>query len=149
MTGRPVRLLIVEDATALRRSLRGYLEDEGVHVLGEAGDGAEGVAMARSLRPDVVLMDLRMPRMGGLEAGRLIKGALPHTEIVLLTAYDDPILKDGAERMGVHAYLVKGCSAGQILDAIREARDRVRTERGGFAEVQGTTRAGSPSRPGW
>jgi DNA-binding NarL/FixJ family response regulator len=90
-------------------------------VVGEAGDGGEGVDLAIRLHRDVVLMDLRMPVMGGLEATKRIKESLPSTQVVILTAYEDPALKDGAREVDVCAYLVKGCPPSLVSDVTRMA----------------------------
>lgn len=103
------RVLLVEDDRAVREALRELLEDTNIEVVGEAGDGSQGLEMARERTPDVVLMDLRMPVMGGLEASRRLKEEMPLIQVVILTAYDDPALMDDATNAGVFAYLVKGC----------------------------------------
>jgi DNA-binding NarL/FixJ family response regulator len=115
------RVLLVEDDRSLREALRDMLVDEGVEVVGEAGDGGEGVDLAIRLHPDVVLMDLRMPVMCGLEATKRIKESLPSTQVVILTAYEDPALKDGAREVDVYAYLVKGCPPSLVSDVTRMA----------------------------
>lgn len=103
------RVLLVEDDRDVREALRELLEDTNIDVVGEAGDGSQGLEMARERTPDVVLMDLRMPVMGGLEASRRLKEEMPLIQVVILTAYDDPALMEDATNAGVYAYLVKGC----------------------------------------
>jgi DNA-binding NarL/FixJ family response regulator len=103
------RVLLVEDDRDVREALRELLEDTNIEVVGEAGDGSQGLEMARQWIPDVVLMDLRMPVMGGLEASRRLKEEMPLVQVVILTAYDDPALMEDATSAGVYAYLVKGC----------------------------------------
>ena len=115
------RVLLVEDDRGLREALRDLLQDFDVDVVGEAVDGREGVRMALDLDPDVVLMDLRMPELGGIEAAGQIHERRPDVPVIILTAYDDPALKDGAERSGAYAYLVKGCPPREITDATFEA----------------------------
>lgn len=100
---------MVEDDRDVREALRELLEDTNIEVVGEAGDGSQGLEMARQRTPDVVLMDLRMPVMGGLEASRRLKEEMPLVQVVILTAYDDPALMEDATNAGVYAYLVKGC----------------------------------------
>jgi DNA-binding NarL/FixJ family response regulator len=124
------RVLVVEDDRGVREALRDLLEDIEFDVVGEAGNGEEGVRMVKELAPDVVLMDLRMPVMGGLEAAQVIREERPDVQVVILTAYDDAALKEGAEGAGVYAYLVKGCSPREVsditLDAWRVKRTRER-----------------------
>ena len=114
-------MLLVDDQSGIRASLANLLRDEGIPVVGEATDGAEGVARARDLHPDVILMDLRMPRLNGIQATRQIKQVLPGTEVVIFTAYDDPGLEENAAAVGVYAYLVKGCPPDEILQTVVEA----------------------------
>jgi CheY-like chemotaxis protein len=116
-------VLIVEDAESERAVMRDLLEAEGIAVVAEAGDGAEAVDRAVQSRPDVVLMDLRMPAMGGIEATRLIKEALPSTQVIILTVYEGPLPERSAEEVGAYAYLVKGCSPSLIRDVILQARN--------------------------
>jgi DNA-binding NarL/FixJ family response regulator len=116
-------VLIVEDAESERAVMRDLLEAEGIAVVAEAGDGAEGVDRAIQTRPDVVLMDLRMPAVGGIEATRLIKEALPNTQVIILTVYEGPLPERSAEEVGAYAYLVKGCSPTLIRDVIIQARN--------------------------
>ncbi|HEX2025130.1 MAG TPA: response regulator transcription factor [Actinomycetota bacterium] len=124
------RVLLVEDDQALREALRDFLEDFDVDVVGEAVDGREGVRMALDVDPDVVLMDLRMPVLGGIEAAGQIHERRPDVPVIILTAYDDPALKGGAERSGVYAYLVKGCPPREITNATFEAWNERRSRRG-------------------
>ena len=77
--------------------------------------------MAQALDPDVVLMDLRMPRLGGFEATRMIKEEHPFTQVIILTAYEGPLPERSAEEAGAYAYLVKGCSVEFIRDVILQA----------------------------
>src|SRR5439155_21345717 len=115
------RVLLVEDDQANRRRIRNILADEGIVVVAEASDGAAGSQLVRELEPDVVLMDLRMPFMGGLEATRLIKEKLPLTQVIILTSYEGPLPSRSAEQAGAYAYLVKGCSAQLLREMIFQA----------------------------
>jgi DNA-binding NarL/FixJ family response regulator len=115
------RLLVVDDHDMLREALAELLRQAGFEVVAEAADGADAVALAKELEPDVVLMDLRMPVMGGLDATRLIKDACPATQVVLLTAFESPALQQQAEEAGCFAYLVKGAPAGTIRLALDQA----------------------------
>jgi DNA-binding NarL/FixJ family response regulator len=115
------RLLVADDHPMLRAALVDLLVQAGFEVAGEAADGADAVALAKELEPDVVLMDLRMPVLGGLDATRLIKDACPDIQVVLLTAFESPALQQQAEEAGCFAYLVKGCPPGDLRLALHEA----------------------------
>ena len=115
------RLLVADDHPLLRAALVDLLVQAGFEVVGEAADGADAVALAKELEPDVVLMDLRMPVLGGLDATRLIKDACPDIQVVLLTAFESPALQQQAEEAGCFAYLVKGCPPGDLRLAMHEA----------------------------
>jgi CheY-like chemotaxis protein len=116
-----LRVLAVDDDRGFLEEIRGLLEDEGFEVAGTAYDGDEAVTLAEQLCPDVVLMDLRMPTVDGIEATRLIKRHLPMTQVVILSAYDDPGLQEGAEEAGVYCYLIKGCRSQLIRDVLLQA----------------------------
>jgi len=105
-----VRVLIVEDDYLNSEMLKGLLEEIWYTIVGEAADGLEAVEMTQSLRPDVVLMDIKMPDMDGLEATRLIQERCP-TPVVVVTAYEMSELVEEASAAGVGAYLVKPPSA--------------------------------------
>jgi DNA-binding NarL/FixJ family response regulator len=115
------RLLVVDDHDMLREALVELLRQAGFEVVGEAADGADAVALAKELEPDVVLMDLRMPVLGGLDATRLIKHATPATQVVLLTAFESPALQQQAEEAGCFAYLVKGSPPGTLRLVLHQA----------------------------
>jgi len=115
------RVLVVDDHHMLREALVELLDQAGFDVAGEAADGADAVALAKQLAPDVVLMDLRMPVMGGLDATRLIRDACPATQVVLLTAFESPALQRQAEEAGCFAYLVKGGPPGDLRLALHQA----------------------------
>ena len=115
------RLLVVDDHDMLREALVELLVQAGFEVVGEAADGADAVALARQLEPEVVLMDLRMPVLGGLDATRLIKDAHPATQVVLLTAFESPALQQQAEEAGCFAYLVKGGPPGTLRLVLHQA----------------------------
>ena len=115
------RLLVVDDHDMLRDALVELLVQAGFDVVGQAADGADAVALAKELEPDVVLMDLRMPVLGGLDATRLIKHATPATQVVLLTAFESPALQQQAEEAGCFAYLVKGTPPGTLRLVLHQA----------------------------
>jgi len=116
----PSQILIVEDHPLVREALRQLLNgQEGLEVVGEAEDGLEGLEMCRRLRPDLVLMDVRMPRMDGVEATRAIKGELPRTVVLMLTALEDPQYMREALKAGAAGYVLKHASHQQIADSVR------------------------------
>jgi DNA-binding NarL/FixJ family response regulator len=118
----PIRLLIVDDHPVVRDGLRGlFADDPDFQVVGEAANGAEAVARVEHLGADVVLMDLRMPVMDGLQAARALRDRVPSLPVIILSAYEDPALKSEADAANAYAYLVKGCSGGLVLDTIEQA----------------------------
>lgn len=119
-TGAP-RILVVDDDAGIRDALQEMLRAEGMDVIGQASDGEAAVEAARQHDPDVVLMDLRMPRMSGTDAAARIRAMHPTMQVVILSAYDDPGLDRSATEAGAYAYLVKGCSASLVCDVVREA----------------------------
>lgn len=113
-------ILIAEDHPSERTALQGVLEEAGMTVLGVAPDGASAVDMAEWLGPDVILMDLRMPGLNGLEAAARIRITSPLTQVVIYTAYEDAMFAERGDD-DVYAYLVKGCPAEMIIDVVRRA----------------------------
>jgi two-component system, response regulator PdtaR len=118
-----VRVLIAEDETIIRLDLRGLLEGAGHEVCAEAKDGVEAVELARSEEPDVALLDVKMPRLDGIEAAKQILEERP-IPIVMLTAYGQDELVSRAIEAGVFGYLVKPFREADLLPAIRTARAR-------------------------
>jgi DNA-binding NarL/FixJ family response regulator len=114
------RVLLADDHQIVRQGFRLLLEREGIEVIGEATDGQEAVRLARSLCPDVAVLDLSMPRMNGLDAGREILQACPRTAIVLLTMYAEEYQIVAALRAGVRGYVVKTQAAEEMVHAIHE-----------------------------
>lgn len=113
------RVIVVDDQTVVREGLvllLGLLPD--VEVAGAAASGEEALRLVASTRPDVVLMDLRMPRMDGVEATRRIRADYPDTQVVVLTTYSDDETVFAALRAGARGYLTKDARAGEIADAI-------------------------------
>ena len=117
----PVRLLLADDHRMLRDGLRRSMEDEGFDVVGEAADGQEAVRLANQRRPDVVLMDVSMPRLDGVEATRLIHRALPSVPVVMLTMHADGDVISRSIQAGAVGYLVKDCSTEEVAAAVRTA----------------------------
>jgi two-component system, NarL family, response regulator DegU len=111
-------IILVDDHTMLRQGLRRALEAEGVNVLGEASNGAEGVRMALELKPDVVLMDVSMPGTDGIEATRQLMGADGRQRVVMLTMHVDRDVIDRAFRSGAVGYLTKDASVTDVVSAI-------------------------------
>ena len=118
-----MRVLIAEDETIIRLDLRGLLEGAGHEVCAEARDGIEAVELARSEQPDVALLDVKMPRLDGIEAARQILQERP-IPIVMLTAYGQDELVSRAIEAGVFGYLVKPFREADLLPAIQTARAR-------------------------
>jgi two-component system response regulator DegU len=116
-----IRLMLADDHRMLREGLRRSLSDEGFEVVGEASDGEEAVALAGTLNPDVILMDVTMPNVGGVEATRRIHQLQPDVRIVMLTMHADQEVIAEALRAGASGYLVKDCSTDEIADAVRMA----------------------------
>jgi CheY-like chemotaxis protein len=115
------RVLLVDDAAAIRNALRGVLEDAGIEVVGEAPDGVEGVALTGSLRPDVVLMDLRMPSSDGFQATAAIVQEHPDVRVVVLSAYESEESAEAVLAAGAFAFLPKHCGADRIRDTVLAA----------------------------
>jgi two-component system, NarL family, response regulator LiaR len=120
--GVTIRVLITDDHKVVRRGLRGFLElDPALEVVGEAGNGEEAVAMSRRLEPDVVLMDLLMPVMDGIEATRDIRRELPGVEVVALTSVLEDASVTEAVKAGAIGYLLKTTDADELCEAIKAA----------------------------
>lgn len=116
----PLRLLIVEDQTLMRQGLRTILDLEpGFSVIGEAVNGEDGVRQALALRPDVILMDVQMPVLTGVEATAAICGAWPAARIVILTTFDRDDYVYQAVRAGALGYLLKDTPADQLIATVR------------------------------
>ena len=115
-----IRILIADDHAVVREGTRRILEQEpDMEVVGEAGDGEEAVNLATSLKPDVAIMDISMPKMDGIEATRLIKAACPSISVLALSAYDDDQFVFSLLEAGAAGYLLKSVRGRELLDAIR------------------------------
>ena len=138
-----MKILIAEDETLIRLDLRGILERAGFEVCAEARDGREAVELARTARPDLAILDVKMPRLDGIEAARQILDERP-IPIVVLTAYGQDELVARAVEAGVFGYLVKPFREADLLPAIRAARARhaelaeLREEAASLAEALAT-----------
>jgi len=121
-----IRVLIVDDLEHVRQGLRTVLElIDDLEVVGEAGTGLEAIQLTEQLAPDVVLMDLEMPELDGLEATQRLKDRHPGISVVMITLYDDPSNRERARQVGVDAFLRKGASFDQMLAAIRQVRQDI------------------------
>jgi DNA-binding NarL/FixJ family response regulator len=115
-----IRILLCEDQTLVRHGLRTILELEpGMAVVGEAADGEQAVQRALELRPDIVLMDIQMPRRSGVEATALITAACPQTRVIVLTTFDYEEYVFDAVKAGAMGYLLKDVPVPQLMDTIR------------------------------
>jgi DNA-binding NarL/FixJ family response regulator len=117
----PVRLLLADDHTMLRESLRRTMEAEGLEVVGEAGDGEEAARLADELHPDVILMDVSMPVLDGVEATRRIAQQTPGVAVVMLTMHADADVVARAIKAGAVGYLVKDCTTEELVRTVRQA----------------------------
>jgi DNA-binding NarL/FixJ family response regulator len=116
----PIRVVVSDDHELFRRGLKMVLEaEDDIEVVAEAADGQQAVAMVEEHVPDVVLMDVRMPRMGGIEATRLIRQLFPTTRIIVLTVSDEEDDLYGAVKAGANGYLLKEVSIEEVADAVR------------------------------
>jgi DNA-binding NarL/FixJ family response regulator len=115
-----IRIMLVDDQEMVRVGFRMILQAESdLSIVGEAGDGAAAVDLMRAARPDVVLMDVRMPKMDGIEACRLIRDHHPDTRVMMLTTFDLHDYVHAALRAGASGFMLKDAPAEQLVDAIR------------------------------
>ena len=116
-----IRVVLADDHRMLREGLRRSLTDEGFEVVGEADNGEQAVRLVAELSPDVVLMDVSMPEMDGVEATRRIRESGTESRVLMLTMHADKDVLADAIRAGASGYLVKDCSTEEVADAIRMA----------------------------
>jgi DNA-binding NarL/FixJ family response regulator len=118
-----IRVLIVDDQRIFRAALSRSLGDvTGIQIVGEAADGEEAVRMAVEHSPDVVLMDIAMPVLGGMEATRRIRARCPNTRVIGLSIYDNPGMDDMMIAAGAAEYVTKGCDLDTLVEAIRRVQ---------------------------
>lgn len=117
------RVVIADDEPMMLTALAELLSYNGIDVVALAANGADAVGAVAEMRPDVVLMDLRMPGIDGIEASRRISRSWPDVQVLILTAYDDDQLREAASDVGAYCYLVKGTAPGLILDMIARAKE--------------------------
>ena len=121
MTKEAIRVLVVEDHNVVRQGLVALLNlVEGIQMVGEAADGAEAIAQFRKHQPDVTLVDLRLPKMGGVEVIQKVRAETPHARFVVLTTYDGDEDIYRALKAGAKAYLLKGMTTDELITTIRE-----------------------------
>ena len=119
-----IRLLIADDHALVRSGLRSMLEREpGIEIVGEARNGREAVELCRSLRPDLILMDVRMPDMDGLEATRAIKRELPETGVLMVTMHECGDYTLEATKAGAAGYVLKDAPRNELISAVRRVVD--------------------------
>jgi DNA-binding NarL/FixJ family response regulator len=115
-----IRVVLGDDHTLVRQGLRRFIESaDGIEVIGEASTGADIVRLAEEIEPDVVVLDIRMPEMDGIEAARQITAQFPAIRVVMLTAYDDRHFVVEAVRAGAKGYVLKSKDAEHLLQAVR------------------------------
>ena len=114
------RLLIVDDHEIFRRGLRALLEPScDWQICGEAVDGFDAVEKCKSLRPDIVVLDVSMPRLNGLEAAKLISRVNPESKIVIITQHDSPQIRSAAIEAGAKAFVTKSAVGSELVSALR------------------------------
>src|SRR6185295_3862129 len=118
-----LKVVLADDHTVVRQGLRALLVSEGdIEIVGEAENGRQAVQLAKRLLPDVVVMDIAMPVLNGLEATRQVTRALPSTKVLILSSYSDDEYVQQLTEAGAAGYLVKQTAATDLLKAIREAQ---------------------------
>jgi DNA-binding NarL/FixJ family response regulator len=119
----PIRAVLADDHAVVRAGIRQFLESGGIDVIAEAENGEIACALTETLHPDVVVLDINMPRRNGIEAARWIHGRLPQIGILILTAYDDIPYIQAVLRAGAQGYVLKTASPEEIIRAVREIYD--------------------------
>lgn len=116
----PIRVVLADDHAVVRKGIREFLEEEGdIIVVAEAADGDEAVALVAEHEPDVVVLDIQMPGVSGIEAGRRIKTDHPEVRVLILTAYDDEPYIFALLKAGANGYILKTADSAQLIQAVR------------------------------
>jgi two-component system, NarL family, response regulator LiaR len=117
---RPIRVVLADDHVVVRKGIREFLEEEGdIIVVAEAADGAQAVSLVVEHRPDVAVLDVQMPEMGGIEATRQIKAQCPEVQVLILTAYDDDPYIFALLQAGASGYILKTADSAELVRALR------------------------------
>ncbi len=119
-----IKVLIVDDNAKFKKSVKNLLSNAlDLEVIGEARDGKEAILKAKELKPDIVLMDVRMPEMGGIEATRRISQIMPEVKVIILTIYDIDEYKDAATNSGALGFVLKKSMRDNLIQSIRGVFD--------------------------
>ncbi len=113
------RLLLVEDHVLVRQSIRAFLQDAHLAVIGEAGTGTEAIHLIDELNPDLVLLDIHLPEMNGIELARQMRRRWPHIRIIALTAYNESIYQRELAKIGIYDFILKTAELSELLAAIQ------------------------------
>ena len=126
-----VKVFLVEDEAIIRRGIRDHIDwnANGFEFVGEAGDGEYAYPLIMKTKPDILVTDIKMPFMDGLQLSRLVKKALPATKIIILSGYNEFEYAKEAIKIGISDYLLKPVSSAGLIDALKKAADEIREER--------------------
>ena len=128
-TVRTPRILVIDDGDSVRDIIRIFLEREGFDVCGEAADGVEAIEQAKRLKPDLIVLDLAMPRMNGAEAASILSTTMPDVPIILLTLYQNVLGSALASAVGVKAVIDKTDGMDKLVECVHSLlKDRIRSE---------------------
>ncbi|MGA9753161.1 MAG: response regulator transcription factor [Acidobacteriota bacterium] len=119
----PIRVFLADDHPVVREGLRFALDLPDVEVVGEASSGRETLAAVRRLRPEVLILDIRMPDMDGIQVLKAVKAASPHTAVILFTSYEQEDYVKAAVHWGAAAYLLKGAPGGEVVGLVRRVAE--------------------------